>query len=172
MALVVPRRVPWALSLLSSFFFSFYKRSFQLIAGLPICAQELNPRGICPGLGGPTSLSFSELFVVVLVTGSWKPALICEHYSSGKETQGRRGGRRGHSYKLSTPGFKMAPTWTTSYMSVNREWTNCGINTREYYSVIKKKRASLAVQWIRLHDSTAGSTGSIPGQGIKILHAA
>ena len=28
------------------------------------------------------------------------------------------------------------------------------------------------VQWLRLHDSTAGSTGLIPGQGTKILQAA
>lgn len=27
----------------------------------------------------------------------------------------------------------------------------------------------LAIQWFRLHASTAGSTGSIPGQGTKIL---
>ena len=32
-------------------------------------------------------------------------------------------------------------------------------------------RTSLAVQWLRLHASTAGGTGSIPGQGTKILHA-
>ena len=31
---------------------------------------------------------------------------------------------------------------------------------------------SLAVQWIRLCTSTAGSVGLIPGQGIKIPHAA
>ena len=30
----------------------------------------------------------------------------------------------------------------------------------------------MAVQWLRLCTSTAGSTGSIPGQGTKILHAA
>ena len=30
---------------------------------------------------------------------------------------------------------------------------------------------SLAVQWLRLHASTAGGTGSIPGRGIKISHA-
>jgi hypothetical protein len=30
----------------------------------------------------------------------------------------------------------------------------------------------LAVQWLRLSASTAGSTGSIPGPGIKILHTA
>ena len=29
---------------------------------------------------------------------------------------------------------------------------------------------SLAVQWFRLHASTAGGTGLIPGQGIKIPH--
>ena len=29
---------------------------------------------------------------------------------------------------------------------------------------------SLVVQWLRLHASTAGDTGSIPGQGTKILH--
>ena len=31
---------------------------------------------------------------------------------------------------------------------------------------------SLAVQWLRLHASNAGGTGSIPGQGTKIPHAA
>ena len=30
---------------------------------------------------------------------------------------------------------------------------------------------SLVVQWLRLHTSTANSTGSIPGQGTKIPHA-
>ena len=31
---------------------------------------------------------------------------------------------------------------------------------------------SLAVQWLGLHPSTARGTGSIPGQGTKILHIA
>ena len=31
---------------------------------------------------------------------------------------------------------------------------------------------SLVGQWLRLHASTAGSAGSIPGQGTKIPHAA
>ena len=31
---------------------------------------------------------------------------------------------------------------------------------------------SLAVQWLRLHTSTSGVTGSIPGEGTKIPHAA
>ena len=35
-----------------------------------------------------------------------------------------------------------------------------------------KDKTSLAVQWLRLHTSTAGSTGLILGQGTKILHAA
>ena len=30
---------------------------------------------------------------------------------------------------------------------------------------------SLVVQWLRLHASTAGGTGSIPGGGTKIPHA-
>ena len=30
---------------------------------------------------------------------------------------------------------------------------------------------SLAVQWLRFRASTAGGTGSIPGQGTKIPHA-
>ena len=34
------------------------------------------------------------------------------------------------------------------------------------------KGTSLAVQWLRLCASTAGGTGSIPGQGTKILHPA
>ena len=32
-------------------------------------------------------------------------------------------------------------------------------------------RTSLAVQWLRLHVSTAGCTGLIPGRGTKIPHA-
>ena len=41
---------------------------------------------------------------------------------------------------------------------------------------LKKKKkigqgTSLAVQWLRLCTSTAGGTGSIPGQGTKIPHA-
>ena len=34
------------------------------------------------------------------------------------------------------------------------------------------KEISLAVQWLRLCTSTAGGTGSIPGRGTKIPHAA
>ena len=34
-----------------------------------------------------------------------------------------------------------------------------------------KARTSLVVQWLRLHASTSGSTGSIPSQETKILHA-
>ena len=39
---------------------------------------------------------------------------------------------------------------------------------------LRKKGAvgnSLAVQWLRLHASTTGGMGLIPGQGTKILHA-
>ena len=32
-------------------------------------------------------------------------------------------------------------------------------------------RVSLLAQWLRLHASTSGGTGSIPGQVTKILHA-
>ena len=35
-----------------------------------------------------------------------------------------------------------------------------------------RERTSLAVQWLGLHDSTAGSMGSIPVGGTKIPHAA
>ena len=35
----------------------------------------------------------------------------------------------------------------------------------------KKAGPSLAVQRLRLHTSTSGSAGSIPGQGAKISHA-
>ena len=31
---------------------------------------------------------------------------------------------------------------------------------------------SLTVQWLKLHASTSGGAGLIPGQGTKILHAA
>ena len=39
-------------------------------------------------------------------------------------------------------------------------------NQREHWS-----RASLAVQWLRLHTSTPGGMGSILGQETKILNA-
>ena len=35
-----------------------------------------------------------------------------------------------------------------------------------------KAGTSLAVQWLRLHASSAGGCGSIPGRGTKIPHAA
>ena len=35
----------------------------------------------------------------------------------------------------------------------------------------KTSRDFLAVQWLRLHTSTAGGVGLIPGQGTKIPHA-
>ena len=34
----------------------------------------------------------------------------------------------------------------------------------------KKGGTSLVVQWLRLHTSSAGGMGSIPGRGTKILH--
>ena len=38
-------------------------------------------------------------------------------------------------------------------------------------NLLKSNRTSLAVQWLRLHASTAGGMGSIPGWGTKIPHA-
>ena len=35
----------------------------------------------------------------------------------------------------------------------------------------KSTGTSLVVQWLRLHESTAGGVGSIPGWGTKISHA-
>ena len=35
----------------------------------------------------------------------------------------------------------------------------------------KREQGSLAFQWFRLHASTAGGTGLIPGWGTKIPHA-
>jgi len=45
-------------------------------------------------------------------------------------------------------------------------------NTQKSSVNKNKDGTSLAVQWLRLCASTAGSTASIPGQGIKILHTA
>ena len=36
---------------------------------------------------------------------------------------------------------------------------------------IYREGIPLVVQWLRLHASTAGGTGSVPGRGVKILHA-
>ena len=38
-------------------------------------------------------------------------------------------------------------------------------------SKIRVIGTSLVVQWLGVHASTTGGTGSIPGQGTKILHA-
>ena len=35
----------------------------------------------------------------------------------------------------------------------------------------KQPGTSLVAQWLRLHTSTTGGMGSIPGQGTKISHA-
>ena len=48
-------------------------------------------------------------------------------------------------------------TWTENKISIKNYWVN---------------GTSLAVQWLRLHASTARGMGLIPGQGTKILHAA
>ena len=44
-------------------------------------------------------------------------------------------------------------------------------HTRLEYLIKEDIRNSLAVQWLRLHASTAGGTDLIPGQGTKIPHA-
>ena len=43
-------------------------------------------------------------------------------------------------------------------------------STNAFSLKINDQGASLVVQWLRLHTATAGGTGSIPGQGTKILH--
>ena len=40
-----------------------------------------------------------------------------------------------------------------------------------FFSLKTTPRISLVVQWLEHRASTAGSTGSIPGGGTKILHA-
>ena len=47
----------------------------------------------------------------------------------------------------------------------------CSNFVRRYISRRIKSRNSLEVQWLGLHTSTVGGTGSIPRQGAKILHA-
>jgi len=37
---------------------------------------------------------------------------------------------------------------------------------------INNLRTSPAVQWLRLHASNAGGSGSVPGQGTNIVYAA
>ena len=49
-------------------------------------------------------------------------------------------------------------------------WSKCVGNLMAFKVV--KPGTSPAVQWLRLCTSTAGGTGSIPGWGTKILHAA
>ena len=47
-------------------------------------------------------------------------------------------------------------------------WTKC---QNESDINLLNLTTSLPVQWLRLHASTAGGTGLVPGQGIKIPHA-
>ena len=42
---------------------------------------------------------------------------------------------------------------------------------RNFYQEKATFETSLVVQWLRLHSSTTGDTGSIPGQETKISHA-
>ena len=46
------------------------------------------------------------------------------------------------------------------------------LGSPEGYCLKMEVGASLVVQWLRLHASTAGGMGSIPGRGTKIPHAA
>ena len=58
----------------------------------------------------------------------------------------------------------------TGCKRVGREGFHCnmGMSQRLKASML---RTCLVVQWLGLHVSTAGGKGSIPGWGIKILHA-
>ena len=49
-------------------------------------------------------------------------------------------------------------------LNESKEWAMCK-NKKD------KRVTSLKVQWLRLHASNAGDTGSNPGQGTKISHA-
>ena len=41
----------------------------------------------------------------------------------------------------------------------------------QHYKPPNTSRTSLVVQWLRIRASNTGGTGSIPGQGTRILHA-
>ena len=47
----------------------------------------------------------------------------------------------------------------------------CDDNVLKYSSKNVCSGVSLVVQWLRLHTSSAGDSGSIPGQGTKIPDA-
>ena len=63
-------------------------------------------------------------------------------------------------------GFHSGCTNLHSYRQFNVPWKG-DIKTETWY-----RGTSLVVQWLRLQASTAGGTGSIPGRGTEILHAA
>ena len=46
------------------------------------------------------------------------------------------------------------------------------VHVRKHFTRKEILGTSLAVQWLRLRDSSAGGTGSIPGWGTKIPRAA
>ena len=64
------------------------------------------------------------------------------------------------------------------HSSTSMDSTNLGLCSTVVYISWKKfmykwtRGTSLAVQWLQLHVSIAGGTGSIPGWGPKIPHAA
>ena len=59
--------------------------------------------------------------------------------------------------------------WGTGQVRVLLSYTFCG--RWERHKIIKLVGTSLVVQWLGLCASTAGSTGSTPGQGTKIPQA-
>ena len=67
--------------------------------------------------------------------------------------------------------FVISPALAGGFFTTSTTW-----EANKYYwillQIIVDIGNSLAVQWIGLHASTAGGTGSIPGGGTKIPHAA
>ena len=49
--------------------------------------------------------------------------------------------------------------------------TKLAVGGRQGLTKVKGSWTSLAVQWLGIHASTAGGTGSIPGRGTKILRS-
>ena len=78
-----------------------------------------------------------------------------------------------------SPSLLPGKTWRGCQLSLSSD-LGTGSGTQELSArgalldsliKIKPSGTSLVVQWLRLHASNAGGTGSIPGQGTKIPHA-
>ena len=106
--------------------------------------------------------------------GDWPPrrpgsssARSCQHWTSATATPSGEGAAWGEAGTSTT---QKAGPWEPV-----AEWLEARVLQPAFPKLRYRSHVignSLAVQWLGPHASTAGGTGSIPGQGIKIMQAA